>query len=158
VADRRRHHRAGGSAGLSEVLYFADFAHARRTGRSITGALYQRLPHGPAPRRLGPVRDRLVAGGEAEMADRLVPRRPPDLSRFRGDELATVDGVLDDLAPLTATQVSARVHADPGWRLTADGETIPYAAATIAPRHVATEVAAALGQDVARRYGMPASP
>jgi uncharacterized phage-associated protein len=166
VADRLRDDRAGGATKLNKVLYFADFAHMRRTGRPITGAVYQRLPHGPAPRRLVPVRDRLVAAGEADIAAgqflgfsqrRLVPTRAADLSVFSADELATIDAVLDDLAHLTATQVSALSHEEPGWRLAADGETISYASATIALRQVSTETAAALGRDVARRYGITAS-
>jgi hypothetical protein len=112
------------------------------------------------------VRDRLVAAGEADIAAgqflgfsqrRLVPTRAADLSVFSADELATIDAVLDDLAHLTATQVSALSHEEPGWRLAADGETISYASATIALRQVSTETAAALGRDVARRYGITAS-
>lgn len=155
--------RAGGATKLNKVLYFADFAHMRRTGRPITGAVYQRLPHGPAPRRLVPVRDGLIARGEAEVVverylgftqRRLVPRRSADLSVFTDDERATIDNVLDDLQSLTAAQVSDLSHVEPGWRLTTPGEAIPYSAATVAMRQVVTETSTTLGHDVARRYGI----
>ena len=54
VADRLRNDRAGGATKLNKVLYFADFAHVRRHGRPISGAEYQKLAHGPAPRPLRP--------------------------------------------------------------------------------------------------------
>ncbi len=40
--------RAGGATKLNKILFFADFAHVRRTGGPITGAAYQKLltvPH-----------------------------------------------------------------------------------------------------------------
>jgi hypothetical protein len=88
---------------------------------------------------------------------RLVPRREPDLLAFTADERATIDRVIDDLRSLTASQVSDLSHEEPGWRLVEDGETIPYAAATIAQRQVATERSRALGHEVARRYGISVS-
>jgi hypothetical protein len=163
VASRLHDDRAGGATKLNKVLYFADFAHVRRTGSPISGAAYQRLEHGPAPRKLVPVRDRLVARGEAEMVreqflgfaqHRLIPRREADMSVFTDDEVATIDGVLADLDGLTASQVSDLSHEEPGWRLTGDGETIPYASATIARRQIPTGTATALGDDVAKRYGI----
>src|SRR5665811_1099589 len=68
VADRLRADRAGGATKLNKVLFFADFAHVRRTGAPITGAADQKLPQGPAPRRLKPVRDSLVSTGQATVA------------------------------------------------------------------------------------------
>jgi hypothetical protein len=115
VADRLQPDRAGGATRLNKVMFFADFAHVRRTGRPITGATYQKLEHGPAVRRLRPVRDQLVAKGDAEHRDedflgyqqrRLIPLRPADLTAFTDGELATIDKVLSDLHGLDARQVS----------------------------------------------------
>lgn len=166
VAERLRNDRAGGATKLNKSLYFADFAHVRRTGRPITGAAYQKLPHGPAPRRLKPVRRRLVAEGDAELVvedflgyeqHRLVPRRAADLSAFTADEIETVDKVLDDLANLTAVQVSDLSHEEPGWQLTQDGDTIPYETAIIAKRQASTPTSMRLAAQVAQRYGIPQS-
>jgi hypothetical protein len=163
VAARLRDDRAGGATKLNKVLYFAEFAHMRRTGMPITGADYQKLPQGPAPRRLRPVRDALIASGDAEIVaesflgyeqHRLVPIRGADESLFAAEELATVDEVLADLRDLTAKQVSDLSHAEPGWQLVDDGETIPFAAALIAPEHVDTPTSERLSHDVARRHGV----
>src|SRR5262245_7698087 len=127
VADRLRSDRAGGATKLTRVLFFADFTHVRRYGRPITGAEYQKLAYGPAPRRLMPIRSALVASGDAELVEeqflgraqhRLVPNRPADLERFADDELATIDSVLEDLSGLSGTQVSNLSHEEAAWRHT----------------------------------------
>ena len=166
VAERLRSDRAGGATKVNKVLYFADFAHVRRHGRPITGADYQKLQHGPAPRRLKPVRDRLVSDGSAEIhhedflgytVNRLVPLRSADTSVFTAEELATIDSVLDDLAGLNARQVSDLSHEEAGWLLVDEGDTIPYEAALVGARQVATATTRALEQAVAERYGVGAA-
>jgi hypothetical protein len=163
VADRLRDDRAGGATKLNKVLYFADFAHVRRFGRPITGAEYQKLPQGPAPRRLRPVRARLVRHGDAEIVTedflgyemhRLLPLRPIRQEVFSPDELETIDRVLADLANLTGKQVSDLARAEPGWLLADEGEVIPYAMALVARKQVLTPTIAAMANDVAERYGL----
>ena len=167
VADRLRHDRAGGATKLNKVLYFADFAHMRKHGRPITGAVYQKLEHGPAPRRLKPVREQLVADGAAEVihedflgydVHRLVPRRPADLSLFDADELATIDATVADLEHLVGAQVSELSHDEPWWSLYAEGETVPYHAALLPRRQVVTPTARRAAEEVARRYGIVVEP
>lgn len=163
VAHRLRPDRAGGATKLNKVLFFADFAHVRRTGRPITGADYQKLPQGPAPRRLKPVRAALVAEGDAEVVKeeflgyelhRLVPLREPDVGVFSQAELSTIDRVLDDLDGLNARQVSDLSHEEAGWRLVDEGDTIPYAAALVGARQVSTSTSRRLQQEVAERLGL----
>jgi hypothetical protein len=166
IADRLRDDRAGGATKLNKVLYFADFVHVRRHGRPISGAEYQKLAQGPAPRRLRPVRDRLVAAGDAEVVvedflghdlHRLVPRRDADPSVFDAEELATIDKVLADLVDMTAKQVSDLSHEETGWRLCELGETIPYQMAFVSNRQVITPTARRLAREAAERHGIPTS-
>jgi hypothetical protein len=163
VAGRLQTDRSGGATKLNKVLFFADFTHVRRRGRPITGAEYQKLPHGPAPRRLLPVRARLLRDGQVELVrdqflgrevHRLVPRRPADLSVFTDDERETVDLVLSDLAGMTAAQVSELSHEEPGWRLVDEGETIPYAAALLGYPQNPTATSKELERSVAELYGL----
>src|SRR5260370_21134206 len=51
---------------LNKILFYSDFVSYARTGKPITGAAYQALPHGPAPKRLKPISHRLIAEGEWE--------------------------------------------------------------------------------------------
>lgn len=163
VAGCLRGDRAGGSTKLNKVLFFADFTHVRRHGRPITGAEYQHLPHGPAPRRLLPIRQQLIASGAAELLEedflgrpqhRIDARRPADLSVFTETELATIDDVLDDLAGLTGTQVSALSHEEPAWRHTSEGDRIPYELALVPKEQLVTPTARRLGAQVAQRYAV----
>jgi hypothetical protein len=166
VADRLRSDRAGGATKLNKVLFFAEFTHLRRHLAVITGCEFQKLPQGPAPRQLLPVRRRLIAAGEAELAEedflgrpqhRLIPLRPADSSLFAAEELKSIDDVLEQLAGMTGTQVSELSHEEPGWKLTRDGETIPYSTAFLDFPQVATPTAGRLSAHVAKRYGLAAS-
>ena len=163
VAEQLSGDRAGGATKLNKVVFFADFAHVRRTGAPITGAEYQKLPQGPAPRRLRPVRDALVAKGEAAVAreqflgyelHRLVPLRQPDLSVFTAAELETIDQVLADLEGLNGRQVSDLSHEEAGWRLVDEGDVIPYELALVGARQVSTPTSRRLEREVAERYGL----
>ena len=167
VADRLAADRAGGATKLNKVLFFADFTHVRRHRRPITGAEYQKLDFGPAPRRLVPIRQRLIGQGAAEIVSedflgyqqrRLVALRPADLSVFDADELTTIDAVLDDLAGMTAKQVSDLSHEEAAWRHTEMNATIAYELAFIPKEQVVTPTARRLAAEVAERYGLaPAS-
>lgn len=163
VAACLQHDGAGGATKLNKVLFFAEFAHVRRTGHPITGAVYQKLEHGPAARRLKPVRDVLIAKGEASLVaedflgyqqQRLVPLREADLSVFSAEELATIAGVVDDLRGLNARQVSDLSHEEAGWRLVDFGDDIPYEAALVGARQVATPTSRRLEQEAAARLGL----
>ena len=163
VADRLRADRVGGATKLNQVLFFADFAHVRRTGAPITGAEYQKLPQGPAPRRLKPVRDALVSAGAATVSreeflgyglHRLVPMRPADTTVFTAAEMETIEQVLADLDGLNGRQVSDLSHEEAGWRLVDEGEVIPYEAALVGARQVSTPTSRRLQRDVAERLGL----
>jgi hypothetical protein len=163
VAERLAGDRAGGATKLNKVLFFAEFAHVRRHGTPISGAEYQKLPQGPAPRRLKPVRDTLVAAGAAAVAreeflgfelHRLVPMRPANTTVFTPAELETIDRVLSDLEGLNARQVSDLSHEEAGWRLVDDGDVIPYEAALVGARQVPTPTSRRLQREVAESYGL----
>lgn len=163
VADRLRKDRAGGATKLNKVVFFAEFTHLRRHRSVISGCEFQKLAHGPAPRQLLPVRQRLIEAGHAELITedflgrpqhRLVPTRPADLAVFSADELHSIDNVLDQLAGMTATQVSQLCHLEPGWRLTELGETIPFATAFLDFPQVGTPSSGRLSREVAERYGL----
>ena len=163
VAERLQSDRSGGATKLNKVLFFADFAHVRRTGRPITGANYQKLRHGPAPRRMKPVRDALASAGDVRIAreeflgyeiHRVVPLRAADLSVFTTEELETVERVLSDLDGLNARQVTELSHEEAGWRLVDEGEVIPYEAALVGAVQVSTPTSRRLQAQVAEGYGL----
>lgn len=148
VADRIRDDPTGGATKINKILYFAEFAHIRSHGSPITGAVYQRLPRGPAPRRLPPVRQRLIESGAAELdvdtyfgypLHRLLPKRPADVAKFSKSEIQAVDQVVDALRGKTAEEVSHLSHQEKAWQLVETYEDIPFSAAFLAAHSVVTE-------------------
>jgi len=140
-----------GAVKLNKLLYFAEFSAVRLFGHPITGVEYQRLDNGPAPRRLLPVRQRLVADGSAELRtstafgfaqQRFISLREPDLTAFSTDELQVVDEVVDVLRGKTAAEVSAISHQEAGWRMVGDREIIPYELAVVRPPRLTDEIRA----------------
>lgn len=138
VSSRSRTDPRFGMTKLNKILFFSDFGAFRQLGRSITGAVYQHLPQGPCPHQLLPaveaLGDAVTAISERTYAGtqtRLMAVRPPDLSLFTGAEIAVVEDVLTDLAPLTNKQVSDLSHDTMAWRLTEERQEIPYGMALL---------------------------
>lgn len=161
VAARLQGDRAGGATKLNKVLFFAEFTHLRRHHQVISGCVFQKLPHGPAPRQLLPVRSGLLESGSAELVEedflgrpqqRLVPSRAANLDVFTDDEMQTIDDVLAQLAGMTAAQVSDLSHQEPGWRLTEIGETIPFSTAFLDFPQVQTPTSKRLSESVEESY------
>lgn len=150
-----------GDIKLNKVLFYVDFWAYNRLGRPVTGAAYQKLDFGPAARALKPVRGELEREGAIKMTKRwagtrpqTVTRacRPADRSLFTPVELALVDEVIAELAPLSAKAVSDQSHEHPGWRLVDERETIPYSTALISTTPP-SERTIARGRELAARLG-----
>ncbi len=140
----------GGATKVNKVLFYAEFSHIRAHGVPITGVSYQKLPQGPAPRQLIPVRERLIADGAARLQvdqyfgkplHRLVPLRGPRVDALSQQELSTVDQVITALWGKTASQVSEMSHQELGWIMVEEGEDIPLSTAYL-PRRAAMSDAA----------------
>jgi hypothetical protein len=125
-----------GATKLNKLLFYADFVSYYRFGEPIAGLEYQRLPNGPAPKQLVPVRERMLEGGEIEMQKttffnkqqhRCVPKREPDLARFTGRDIALLDEMIQGFWGKSATEVSEFSHQR-AWRIAKDRESIPYQA------------------------------
>jgi Protein of unknown function (DUF4065) len=141
VAERILQDPSGGAIKINKILYFAEFSHVRAHGTPITGATYQKLRTGPAPRRLLPIRQQLIDDGFAGLRidqhfgyplHRLIPLRSPDLSSFVPTELSMADEVVRDLWGKTAAETSRESHKDMAWKLFEEGEDIPFATAYLA--------------------------
>lgn len=123
-----------GAVKLNKIFYYSDFDAFRRLGQSITGATYQRLQEGPAPRELLPVRANMT-GESIEITKtpvgpysqhRIVPLVEPDESVFSDAELRIVDQVIDAMWPMNGAEVTALSHTEPGWINTESRGDISY--------------------------------
>jgi len=133
-----------GATKLSKLMWRADFTHFFRTGTPITGARYQRLPNGPAPQALVPVRDELIREGALQpewrefggyTQKRLVAKRDPDLSIFTNSEIDLLRSLIKENWGKTAKAVSLESHGL-AWQTRRDGELIPYEAEYISDESV----------------------
>lgn len=124
-----------GSTKLNKILFYADFRAHLKLGRSISGEPYQKLEHGPAPKRIVPVVEELKREGECAWAERdyyglrlkkLLSLREPVLSVFSPEEVDIVRSVITELWDLSATEVSDLSHRFIGWQAAEIGEEIPY--------------------------------
>ena len=128
-----------GESRLSKLLFFCDFLSYRIYGKAITGHTYQALARGPAPTRLAPIRQQLVADGdlvivEKKLGDehrehrqqRVIALREANLSLFTAQEMDLIHNVVDVWWDSGAETIGAFSRGLWGWQLAEQGETIPY--------------------------------
>jgi hypothetical protein len=162
VAQRLDDDPDGGAVKLNKALWWSECAHLRQYGRPISGAEFQKLEHGPAPRRLPPVRARLLQRGDALLEerwylgyrqDRLVPKRPPRDDALTVGEREIVDQVVEALRGKNASEVSAESHEEIGWRMVDFHDTIPLSSALLARDVVVTPAMTEHATRLAERLG-----
>jgi hypothetical protein len=152
-----------GAIKLNKILYLSDFLSFGNWGEPITGVEYQHLRKGPAPRRLIPVRDALQKDGKlvvqsvslksGNIQKRTVNLTEPDLKLFSGREIALVDSVIEGLWDLDAEESSDFSHRFVGWKMTKEGDPIPYGSVFISDEPLSA-AEALRGQELAREFGL----
>ncbi len=125
-----------GATKVNKVLCFSDFLAYAESYKPITGMEYQKLPKGPAPRRLKPIRDEMIKAGElvvqhvklasGRVQDRPIHLRSAKLEMFTSSQIALVDSIIEALRDSTAEDVSELSHRMVGWKVVDTNETIPY--------------------------------
>ncbi len=152
-----------GATKLNKILYLSDFLSFGNWGEPITGVEYQHLRLGPAPRRLIPVRDSLQSAGKlavqslplrsGKQQTRTVNLTDPNLKLFSGREIALVDSVIEDLWDLDADESSEFSHRFVGWKMTKEGQNIPYGSIFISDEPLST-AEILRGQELAREFDL----
>lgn len=125
-----------GATKLNKILYYADFLAYAELDAPITGLEYQKLPKGPAPRRLLPLRDEMIKAGDlaiqpvklvsGRVQERPVNLRSAKLEMFTSAQISLVDSIIEALRDASAEEVSELSHRMVGWKVVEHGETIPY--------------------------------
>ena len=124
-----------GSTKLNKMLYAADFLAYANLGKPITGATYQHLERGPAPRELLPTRKQMEQDNylKMELTDyhgksqqRPIALVEPDYKTFSEDELKLCDYIISQFCGVGGTESSEWSHKRLGWLFTTDREEIPY--------------------------------
>jgi uncharacterized phage-associated protein len=124
-----------GRTKLMKLLYYVDFDHFEKHGKSVTGAMYRKLPHGPVPKEAQNLikemaRRGLVQEVRAKRAaydqHRLIAQAKFDASKFSAEELFTLLKVVRDWEYATGAEIEAASHAEVPWRATKNGADIDY--------------------------------
>jgi hypothetical protein len=132
-----------GAEKLNKLLFYSDFAAYLLLGKSITSQAYQKLPVGPAPRRLIPVREALVARADlairtTESSNRKQERtfalRGPNLTGFTAEEIALVTKIIQQNWDRDASQRGYFSNDSAHWEDAPEFETIPYEFALLSKR------------------------
>ena len=149
-----------GATKLNKTLYFGDFLAYAERGAPITGFEYQKLPNGPAPRRMLPIRDEMVKDGtlaiqpvrlvSGRVQERPVNLRSAQLNLFTPEQIALVDAIIEALRDATAEEVSELSHRMVGWKVVAQNETIPYETIFVSDEPL-TEADIERGKELAKR-------
>jgi len=122
-----------GATKLNKILFFSDFFAYRRRREGITGAVYQKLDYGPAPKCLIPAQKALIREGRLAIQEidrygrtqkRPVALREPELGAFGADEIAIVNEVIKALWGVSATDTSELSHGF-WWHVARMKEEIP---------------------------------
>lgn len=161
LADKSQADPKFGSTKLNKLLFFCDFLAYKSLGRSITGHEYQKLPHGPAPRALLPVRELMVEEGDCILREedhfgydqqRLIPLRAPRPEVFSGAEIDLIRDVISELWNSNGSEVSDLSHQFLGWELAAVGEPIPYMSILVSAPNPLNEEQEAWAKEIVEGY------
>ena len=137
-----------GATKLNKILLNADRLQYISTGKSITGGMYKKIDHGPVPHQLKPARESLRDEGALVIQEldyytktqkKPVALKRPDLSIFRGDEIATIDYVIEHMTEWDAT-TSSKISHDRAYEVCTE-EFIPYEYAFISDEPITEEEA-----------------
>jgi uncharacterized phage-associated protein len=120
---------------LCKLLFYADFAHFRDQGVSITGTRYAHLPYGPVPDGYDAVYAALGEDGMIEreevpcgrwVTELLVARQVPVLGVFTASESRVLEATRTRFADYTAKRMTDLSHREEGYKATQRGELISY--------------------------------
>lgn len=151
-----------GATVLNKILFYSDFLAFGMHGKSITGADYMALEHGPVPRKLVEIRKKMIGRSIAiqirGQQQRVIALQEPDLQHFTPQEIVIVDRVIESVKGKSAERVSLGTHGFLGWqaawaegKVTGKHVSIPYATVFVGNPPL-DEFEASRGRELATAY------
>jgi hypothetical protein len=125
-----------GAIMLNKALYLSDCMSYLMTGSPISGFKYIKQGQGPtpSPSQFLPLRDRLVDKKEIEKVQtdyfghtqfRFIAKRKPNIGVFSKEELVLIDGVLEKIWDMSASELSEYTHQLIAWIVAEEKEELP---------------------------------
>lgn len=120
-----------------KLLFYIDFCYYRRSGQSVTGWSYARLPHGPVPDDYKDILHRGEKCGrfslepdDEERGEYMLLPDDFDIDRAEGDfspsEIQIIKEVVAKLARKSASTLRSLTHEEEAWIQTPHAKRIPY--------------------------------
>lgn len=111
---------------LNKLLFYSDFHHFKKTGRSVTGLRYAAIDFGPVPNHYSSLYEMLTDEGlvniEGNMTDfgfteRIVPaeNKKFDDSIFTSSELEALQQVIERFKPQSTKEIVDLSHQEEAW-------------------------------------------
>ncbi len=122
---------------LYKLLYFIDFDYYEKYENQLMGLVYLKNHHGPTPKLFGDLISDMIQKGDVEVVKSKFYQYPqikylvnpavePDLSILNGKEQEHIDGELQRLSDLTASQLTDLSHKDVPWISAENGKPLDY--------------------------------
>lgn len=123
---------------LYKLLFYADFICFRASSRSLTGAVYRRMPYGPVPVGFSGLRAQLEAddvvvvsemafqNGNTGEVFRPGARAEDSLSALTDDDMRVLKFVRDALGAMSPSDISDKSHEESAWKDTLPKDVISY--------------------------------
>ena len=120
---------------LNKEMFYADFAHYRKHGRSISGLRYKAITYGPVPYHYDTIYDNIdgvekniVISHNSESICLTCDDYDP--KAFTADEISTLESVFAVTQGLTTEQIVDKSHNEPAWtNYNSQNGFIPYSEA-----------------------------
>lgn len=124
-----------GKVKLMKLLYYLDFDHFEKYGRSVTGDSYRKLEYGPVPMRGDMTLNQMAKEGLIKIITvpagvfcqyRYVPLQESDASVFSASEMEMLAEVACKWEHHSRSEIVSATHGEAPWRGVRMGAQIPY--------------------------------
>ena len=124
-----------GKKALFKILYFNDFNYYELHEKKLTGEVYAKLEHGPAPRHFDEVISELKDEGKVVETKatyygrtqiRYMSPTKPDVSLLDANELEHLEDTLCRYSSMNGGQIEALSHKDMPWEIAKINKNLDY--------------------------------
>jgi len=124
-----------GKKALYKILYFNDFDYYELFEEKLTGEVYSKLEHGPAPRHFEEIVKELKEEGKIveTKADyyghtqiRYISQTQPGISLLSADELEHLENTLSRYSKMNGSKIEALSHKDIPWEAAEINKNLDY--------------------------------
>jgi transcriptional regulator with XRE-family HTH domain len=124
-----------GKTVIYKLLYFIDFDYYELNEEYLTGELYRKIEHGPAPCHYEEIEKELLENKKIFKTNvdyhnykqiKYIPLLKADISLLTANDKEIIDNVIERLSSMNAHQIEDYSHEDIPYEITPDLEIIDY--------------------------------